>query len=338
MSITPDGEEKRKYFKPPAIFNHDDDALGEIVARSQTIAITVYPSSFKEVARRIAFLMLSNKDQCIEKNILLCVNAPSPVKTFTAAMLEEQDSSDAQWLLSKVGIVQCLVHRTCVTPNKEQAAGDSACVLTNGYKSLIVDASALIRPLGETDVFQLCPDIAFAEHRKLFTYNMLHAIYSYNGFLRSYKTINECAADDEIDSMAHQAIEDITLPFCKEYGVSHEEMQQHYESMWKFAVHPVLNDEISRLAVDPIRKLGINDRIIGPLLLCYKHAVISHVLLKTVIAALNYNDPSDKAAGKLKQIIAQEGVGACIEQVCGIPKDHKLNIILQEMYTQQNLI
>lgn len=82
--------------------------------------------------------------------------------------------------------------------------------------------------------------------------------------------------------------------------------------------NPLLKDAITRVARDPIRKLGRDDRIIGAAELCRSQGVAPDHIATICAAALCYECPDDPHAVRLQTMIRQTGVEETLRQVSGI--------------------
>ena len=76
-----------------------------------------------------------------------------------------------------------------------------------------------------------------------------------------------------------------------------------------------IRDPIERNARDPIRKLGLHDRILGPLHLCIKHGLPHDALIQTMKSALTYREPKDSAAIQLCSFVNEFGTWGALQKV-----------------------
>lgn len=67
-----------------------------------------------------------------------------------------------------------------------------------------------------------------------------------------------------------------------------------------------MDDAISRVAYDPIRKLGRYDRLIGNAEFCMKYGIIPEALTTAAACALAYDEPNDPNAQKLQALIKEK--------------------------------
>ncbi len=74
-------------------------------------------------------------------------------------------------------------------------------------------------------------------------------------------------------------------------------------------------DFIERNARDPHRKLGANERIIGPIKLLHKYGEDASVLERTAAAAILYDDPEETAWRAIKAEKTNEQI---LTDICGL--------------------
>jgi mannitol-1-phosphate 5-dehydrogenase len=77
----------------------------------------------------------------------------------------------------------------------------------------------------------------------------------------------------------------------------------------------MLQDPITRVAKDPIRKLGHDDRIVGAAELCLSQDVPPDHIATVCAAALCYDHPEDAGAARLQSMIENTGVAEVLRQI-----------------------
>jgi mannitol-1-phosphate 5-dehydrogenase len=79
-----------------------------------------------------------------------------------------------------------------------------------------------------------------------------------------------------------------------------------------------LNDTIGRVARDPRRKLGADDRLIGAARLAVAAGATPVQLPLVIAAALRFSDPLDPGSAELSHDIEMAGVEDVITSLCGL--------------------
>jgi mannitol-1-phosphate 5-dehydrogenase len=154
--------------------------------------------------------------------------------------------------------------------------------------------------------------------RKLYTYNTFQAALAYLGAGRGCKLAVECIADPEIRAEAEGALVEASRALQAEYGFAAGEMDDWMEDVVAQTNNPILGDTVKRLAADPRRKLGREDRLVGPALLAHKHRLQPRHLIRAIAAGLGYADPDDPGAVYVQQRLAFLGLREGVREVCGL--------------------
>jgi len=151
--------------------------------------------------------------------------------------------------------------------------------------------------------------------RKLYTYNAINAAVCYLGAERGYVWLSDAANDSEIADLATQVGVESSAALVTEFSFDEGE-QRDWSGMALAKYQDVtIRDPIERNARDPIRKLGLHDRILGPLHLCIKHGLPHDALIQTMKSALTYREPSDSAAIQLGLYVDDYGAWGALQKV-----------------------
>ena len=253
-------------------------------------------------------------------DIILCENHPKP-----AALVSDI------FQLDDLGIAQAQVLRSCIEPTEEQVAKLGPLVVqVQDHWVLPLDGDALMDPdlLGQITGFDARPNFAVELTRKLYTYNAINAAVCYLGAEQGYTWLADAANDSEIANLARQVGEESSAALVAEYGFDIDEQRGWCERALAKYQDATIRDPIERNARDPIRKLGLYDRILGPLHLCIFHGLPHEALAETLRSALTYREPSDESAVKLAELVDDfghfgaiktlaEGLHNSVEQLLG---------------------
>ena len=87
---------------------------------------------------------------------------------------------------------------------------------------------------------------------------------------------------------------------------------------------PDLPDPLERQVRDPLRKLGLHDRLVGAASLGQEARIVPRALALVIAAGLRYAETSDPSARALRAKLGEDGVDAAVEDVCGLSRDQDL--------------
>lgn len=239
-----------------------------------------------------------------EVRIITCENASHPSETLKKAM-------GRQGLMVSEATVFCTT-----------IEADGLDVRSENYPKLQCSAELLggyVPP-----VSSITPVEGFGNFltRKLFTYNAASCIIAYLGWLKGYTVYGEAANDPEILAKLDRNYATTNRVLCRVFGYTEEDQAQFAMlSRDKFTNREIV-DTIERNAREPHRKLGAEERIIGPLKLIAAQGEDTSVLVETAAAMLLYD--SDKET-KWKSLRQSQTDAQLLESIAGLLTDDPLS-------------
>jgi len=304
-----------------ALHISEKEAIQNAFDSSSLTALAVYPKDFREVAKQLkTHLMARLKENSTPMNILLCTNLAHAGPKFTEFLFEGLDDKQKHMLEETTGIIESLVIRICPNPPADLLKVHPLVVWTNGYNELPVDKQGFKGKLPDIDEMRFVEDMRAEEMRKIYTYNMFHAVLAYHGHMAGHNLLVECLADDRIRSEALGAIDEVSQMLQIKYGFSIEDMDAWIDSVIKHTNNTTIGDTVIRSAADPLRKLRRDDRLIGPAMLCLEEGIDPIHLINAAAAAFFYLEEDDQASNDLQMMIKNEGIDQAVINVCGLSK------------------
>ena len=174
----------------------------------------------------------------------------------------------------------------------------------------------------ETDShFEPVGDIDAYYYRKLYTNNLGHAALGYIGAYYGYTAATQTMADERIYTVMNEALKTAGAMLMRLYGFSEKSMRDHLEELPKRFWNQGLDDDLSRLARDPIRKLSPNERIVGAMKKCAMLGIPDDAIaaiIEILCYAIRYKDPDDPAACELARLRETNGTGWIVTHIAGI--------------------
>jgi mannitol-1-phosphate 5-dehydrogenase len=170
--------------------------------------------------------------------------------------------------------------------------------------------------------------------RKLFTHNLGHAALGYIGYIKGHTYVSDALQDTEIKGVFESALRETARALISRYPddldpAEHDEVLA--DVMVRFG-NPMLRDTVRRVAHDPIRKLGPDDRLIGSAKLCLGEGVTPQNIALVCGAALRYDFEGDPPAVRLQGLIAAKGVSGALAEISGTEPGGRLSRMIQEGY------
>jgi mannitol-1-phosphate 5-dehydrogenase len=283
---------------------------------SPLIFTAVCPGNLKEVAQFLRDLFirwLGERGSDQFKNVLCCENMNHSTSTFRDFLTAGLPDSLRQSLEMYIGFPDTMVARVVARPS------DPLSLLGEEYSEWTSDRSAIRGPhFPSIKTLEFVEDQAAYLRRKLYIHNTGHATFGYLGFLAGYTYIHEAAQDPGIMAICEKAIEESGWAIEREYGFSAEAIRKYRLALTEKCVSAELPDEILRVVREPARKLGAEERFLGPIGLMLKHGRQPEYLLWGVCAALLSRIPGDEQSGRIASLMAEKGA-ACIAEIAGGP-------------------
>jgi len=296
----------------------DSSLVTGALVEADLIAVAVFPQSFPAVAGQLAPGLVRRMAERpgVTLDIILCANLAHASVQFGALLHTALPEEAQNYVHRQIGIVESLVMRMVADPPPEARASDPLLVWTNGFAEFPVDGRALIGPVPALPSLRLVDDMRAEETRKLYTYNMCHAVLAYQGALRGHRLVTDAMADARVLAEAEGALDEVSRALQAEYGFAEEEMGRWNARVLAQTDNPALRDTVARQGADPGRKLKRGDRLVGPALLAREHGIEPHHLVSGVAAGFLYQNPDDAGAGRVRARIAEIGIDAAVPELC----------------------
>lgn len=293
----------------------------ECIATADVITTAVGPQILLRIAETIARGLIKRCDEgnCKPLNIIACENSvrsTTQLKQHVLAQLPEQYQS---WVAQHIGFVDSAVDR--IVPPSITTSTDPLTVTVEAFSEWITDRDQFVGDPPTIAGMELTDNlIAFVE-RKLFTLNTGHAITAWLGRLANYSTIRDAILDTEIRSVVQGAMTESGAVLVRRHGFNEQHHAAYIKKILQRFENPWLNDDVSRVGRQPIRKLGGDDRLFKPISGTLAYQLPNDNLIMGVAAALHYRNDQDEEAVKLANLIETLGPEATLAQISGFRLD-----------------
>ncbi|MBW8871315.1 MAG: mannitol-1-phosphate 5-dehydrogenase [Leifsonia sp.] len=306
----------------------DEDALVAEIASADVVTTAVGPRILRFVAPVIARGLAARADDAPRLAVMACENAIGASDLLAAELMDGLPDDDTrETLAARAVFANTAVDR--IVPAQAADAGVDVTVET--FYEWVVDRTPFAghepRIPGAHFVDSLGPYI----ERKLFTVNTGHATVAYTGFLHGATTISEAVAIPAVREAAEAALRETSAALTAKHGLPEEELAAYREKILGRFANTYLVDEVTRVGREPIRKLGRNDRFIGPAS-DYAEYVggIPSALIAAVGAALHFDVPEDSQSVELRRLLDEADAAAIVEEVMGVEPGEPLYASLVE--------
>ena len=303
--------------------------LAKEIAQAQVVTTAVGLGILPRIAGALAAGIAERQAQGVTEylNVIACENglrASSQLKEHVYSHLTEEQKAYAD---EYVAFPDCSVDRI-VPPIKSENPID---VVVEKFYEWNVERASIKGDL-QMEGMNLADNLIAYIERKLFTLNTGHAITAYLGKLKGLGTIADSIADEEIYTIVKAAMQESGEGLVAKYGFDHDAHFAYIDKIIGRFRNPHLQDDVTRVGREPLRKLSANDRLIKPTMTAIEHGFATPNLVLGIGAALHYNNPEDPQSVQLQQAISENGVAKALEQFSGISADDALAAQILEAY------
>ena len=295
--------------------------LAKEIAQAQVVTTAVGLGILPRIAGALAAGIAERQAQGVTEylNVIACENglrASSQLKEHVYSHLTAEQKAYAD---EYVAFPDCSVDRI-VPPIKSENPID---VVVEKFYEWNVERASIKGDL-QMEGMNLADNLIAYIERKLFTLNTGHAITAYLGKLKGLGTIADSIADEEIYTIVKAAMQESGEGLVAKYGFDHDAHFAYIDKIIGRFRNPHLQDDVTRVGREPLRKLSANDRLIKPTMTAIEHGFATPNLVLGIGAALHYNNPEDPQSVQLQQAIAEVGVAKAFEQFSGVSADSEL--------------
>lgn len=242
-------------------------------------------------------------------NIIACENMVRG-SSFLKEKVLTAAGDDAALIDANTGFVDCAVDR--IVPPVRGGDADPLAVTVEVFSEWIVDSTQFkgavpaIAGMIATDKL-----MAFIE-RKLFTLNTGHTALAYFGQLAGKKTVGEAMQDDAVRQAAEAVMKESGAVLIRRYAFDPAAHRAYINKILKRFANPYLHDDIDRVARQPLRKLGAQERFIKPLNGMLEYDLPHDATVRAIAATLHYHNPDDPQAVEMQYYRQAHGIAATL--------------------------
>ena len=348
--ITNDGDTPVRVSGVSALSAADLDAVARAVAGASVACTAVGVRALKAVAPALAqgLLLRVRRAAAAPLDVITCENlvgagrflrdlvwaeieaAAGPGRPTQADRAAGPPPLGRALFEARFGFVEAVVSRMVPFVPAEVRLRDPLWITCEPYARLPVDAAAFRGPVPRIVGLEPVPCILAYQRRKLASHNMSHAMAAYLGYQAGCEFIWQAMADASIVQAVRGAMAETGRALASRFGFEPAEQRAYETDLLERYRNRALGDQVRRVAADPMRKLGPEDRLVGAARLCLQENVEPEHVLVGIRAALAYNDPGDAAAVRLQQMLASRGRNAVLREVCGLLPNEPLFARLRE--------
>lgn len=297
------------------ILSTGEEIIHEI-ADAEVVTTAVGLVILPRIAPTIAAGIRERKEKGCEEalNIIACENAIRASSQLKAHIYEILNDEEKAYCDKYVGFPDCSVDRI-VPPVRNEIPTD---VVVEDYYEWNVEKASFKGEIPQIAGMNLADDLMAYIERKLFTLNTGHCITAYLGVINGKETIKEAIDTPEIYDLVHSAMTQSGAGLIKKHGFDAEAHAHYIEKIIGRFKNPYLQDDVTRVGREPLRKLSATDRLVKPMMTAMEYGLPVDKLIVGIGAALRYNNVEDEQSVKLQALIEEKGVVAAFSEVSGV--------------------
>lgn len=314
-----------KEFNAYLIQNHQDYA--SVIERADVIMLALYPEDIDEAAKNLTVNLkkrfIHNPNQNL--TIIAGTNKNHFITHIEHSFISQLTDEEEKWFQGKIALRDMIVRRSSNSENTYDLH-----LTTKVVQTLLIQSPVYFN-VEEFQWFELHEHLEMMKDIKIYTYNCPHVTCAFAGYLKGYKTIEEAQKDPNIKLLMDHCLSEAKKGILKEYPITEQELDDFVN-----APKPLGEEEelISRVALDPIRKLSLNDRLTGNAVICLKHGIYPQYIIQSIANGMAYDEKNDKKAQYIQNLIIEKGISYAISQVIGLPENSIIVKGVIEAYNQ----
>lgn len=316
-----------------AVNSKDTPKVIEEICQADLLATSVGIAALPIVLKTVAAGLIERRKRDLPViDIVIAENLREGGEKVKQLLKENLPSDYEEEMLP--GLVETSIAKMVPITPEEERERDPLVVFAEAYNTLILDGK------GFTGVRPDVPGLAYKDcirawvDRKLFMHNLAHALLCYIGYLK-HPTQNmtwELLEDEQLKDKIREGMLESAQALCNEYPqeFTFSQLREHADELLERIANKALDDTVYRVGRDITRKLSRDERLVGALLLGYKHSLEMPIILEGTVSGFFFRktDKHGKLYPKDELFVRDlfpKGSEFLIENVCGITEESLRN-------------
>lgn len=303
----------------------DKNKVIEEIQEADMITTSIGAANFNKISQLLSEALVKRVEVKKSPLDIIANENANQATNLLREEIKKQTVSD-QWkrVLSATGFVNATVDRQAmdITENNQKIP-----VVEPYYEWVINKTECKTRQARRlkrvTYVDELQPYI----ERKLYIVNAEHTVTAYIGKVLGKQTIQDALKEERIYNFVKRLMEENARYLNKEYEMEEDELARFINKTLRRHSDPLITDKVERVGRSPIRKLGKEERLVGPLRKLARSGIVSTQGEKAVAFALTYTDSDDLESVELNMFIQENGVKETLKRYSQIEEEEQLKRI-----------
>ncbi|MEP6476498.1 MAG: hypothetical protein ABJC60_04425 [Actinomycetota bacterium] len=283
------------------------DAVAREIADADVVATAVTVAGLPDIARPLA---VGLRRRAAPANVLAfenLIDAGSQLRALVARHLPDTGLH---------GFSGALVSRAIASRLGDVRGNKPLTFVGDAPASFLVDGQSLRWPLPAIEGMVAVEDYRMHALSKLYTFSAGHATAAYLGHLKGYRYIHTAIRDAEIRAAVLGAMHEGHQALSAEYGARFAGSGEDLSAIVARFDNAGLNDPVSRVGREPLRKLGSEDRLVGAARMAERCGIHPAYLILAIAAALCFEHEDDPSSLTLQSELTAGGVVRVLRDTC----------------------
>ena len=315
--------------------NSASEDLLHLIAEADLITTAVSMKVIPLIAPAIASGLNQRYRSCNTSplNIICCENGIRATSTLKGYVMERLDAEIIEWMKGMIGFADSSVDRIVPMISLESPLD----VAAEEFYEWNVDRNQLVGSIMHVPGMNLTDNLDACIEKKLFTLNTGHCTTAFLGSMKGYTFIHEAICDPQIQKIVRSVMNQSGAALIRKFGIDPEYHAEYVEKIISRFSNPHLNDLVSRVAHDPIRKLGSNLYFAYPMKMAMDLGLPYDKIALAAAAALHYDNPEDPQSVEIRKRVAGSGPAETFSSISGIIDQKAATLVAQAYETLKTL-
>ena len=308
------------------------DQIFNAFQESDIAFVSVGGKNLESVGKSISkiFNQFGIPKRCI--NIVACENWKDAGHVLEESIRRELSLKNQRLFDSYIGVTEAVMMRTATQPDDQLAKEHPEDVWVQNFWYLPIDKSRIKGVFPKIHSVELLDNFGNFLIQKMYTNNTSNAVIAYTGYLLGYKLIAEAANSDEISKILDKTYQEINAILEADLHVDPVQQENFSKKARAKYTDWTIVDKVIRHAKDPIRKLGPEDRLVGPCRMGIRHGIYPETIIETIAKALFFDEETDESAIELKKMRLEKGIPYVLENICKLdPREPLYKMVLEKV-------
>jgi mannitol-1-phosphate 5-dehydrogenase len=313
----------------------DEAAIADSVASTNLVLTAVLAENLPDVARSLARAITRRAERGIAStlNVVACENMIGGSSCLQRNVLPALDARYHAYLSQYVGFPNAMISRVVPAPT-----GSRLLLEAEDYNEWPVDRGAFLGEDPGIAGLELVNNLPALLERKLFMHNTGHAVCGYLAYLKGYAVMCDAILDPWIRQTVYGAMTESGLALVQKHGFTRTNVDTYRDDFIPRVAGRLISDPVSRVIRSPRRKIGRNERLIGPACMALDYGLEPRNLALGIAALLRYDAPEDAEAMDLCAALAQQGVAHVLETYAGLDLQRYGRLLTLVQEAQEELV